>query len=139
MVCEDEEALRKGAERAIRVLQARWEVEWYPSRLWSEGTMKCVWKACVIMHNMITEDEGEDPVENLDCWAALTSARLDNLPVPIPFSFDLFAQQLLPIQQEDAHYQLHNDLVDHLWTIRGEQDYSACFAQNYPSVSETSD
>jgi hypothetical protein len=29
--------------------------------------------------------------------------------------------ELVTIRQKDTHYQLRTDLVDHLWTFKGEQ------------------
>ena len=52
-----QEAVRKDVERAFEVLQARWDIvrgaalKWDPEILWQ--VMTC----CVLLHNMILEDE----------------------------------------------------------------------------------
>jgi hypothetical protein len=55
-----QEATRKDVERGFDVLQARWEVVRHPARTWSLKTMHEVMICCMIMHNMIVEDERPD-------------------------------------------------------------------------------
>ena len=54
---QEQESARKDAERAFGVLQSRWGIVWYPTRTWSTEKLWEVMAACVIMHNMIVEDE----------------------------------------------------------------------------------
>ena len=61
------EAIRKDVERAFGVLQSRFAIVRGPARFWDEETLGDIMKVCVIMHNMIIEDEGEvDPDERFD-------------------------------------------------------------------------
>jgi hypothetical protein len=46
------------------VLQARWRIIGNPSRLWSSAIMADIMYACVIMHNMIIENESSE--QNLE-------------------------------------------------------------------------
>ncbi|KAK9225948.1 hypothetical protein WN943_010993 [Citrus x changshan-huyou] len=52
-----QESARKDVERAFRVLQARFAIVRGPARFWDRDTLHDIMKACVIMHNMIVEDE----------------------------------------------------------------------------------
>jgi hypothetical protein len=54
---KEQEACRKDVERASGVLQSRCAIVWHPSRTWSHEIMWEVMTACLIMHNMIIEDE----------------------------------------------------------------------------------
>nr|XP_017256407.1 PREDICTED: putative nuclease HARBI1 [Daucus carota subsp. sativus] len=54
-----QESTRKDVERAFGVLQARFAMIRGPSRFWDVGTMKYIMTACIILHNMIVEDERE--------------------------------------------------------------------------------
>jgi hypothetical protein len=57
-----QEAARKAVERAFGVLQARFAIVRGPARIWDIETLTLIMKACIIMHNMIIEDEGHvDP------------------------------------------------------------------------------
>ena len=59
-----QESSRKDVERAFDVLQSRWGVVQYAGRNWSIKKLWKVMTACVIMHDMIVEDEC--PVEIYD-------------------------------------------------------------------------
>ena len=53
-----QESARKDVERAFGVLQSRFAIVRGPIRYWDEETLANIMKACIIMHNMIIEDEG---------------------------------------------------------------------------------
>jgi hypothetical protein len=59
---EEQEACRKDVERAFGVLQSRWAIVWHPARQWDIQRMWEIMNACVIMHNMIVEEERDDSV-----------------------------------------------------------------------------
>jgi len=63
-----QEAARKMVERAFGVLQSRFAIVRGPARFWDIETLALIMRACVIMHNMIVEDEGfvVDPNERFD-------------------------------------------------------------------------
>jgi hypothetical protein len=52
-----QESQRKDVERAFGVLQARFAIVRGPARFWDEATLRDIMMACIIMHNMIIEDE----------------------------------------------------------------------------------
>ncbi|XP_035817130.1 uncharacterized protein [Zea mays] len=53
-----QESCRKDIERAFGVLQARWAVLRGPAYGWDRSRLTEIITACIIMHNMIVEDEG---------------------------------------------------------------------------------
>ncbi|KAG2998480.1 hypothetical protein PC128_g25901 [Phytophthora cactorum] len=55
-----QEACRKDVQRCFGVLQARWRVIGSPCRLW-KGAMSTMMHACIILHNMIIDDQANDP------------------------------------------------------------------------------
>jgi hypothetical protein len=63
-----QEAARKMVERAFGVLQARFAIVRGPARFWDQETLAMIMRACVILHNMIVEDEGfvVDPNERFE-------------------------------------------------------------------------
>ena len=62
-----QEVARKDVERAFGVLQARFAVVCAPTKQWDSETLWEVMTCCVIMHNMIVEDEGDDAAAALEC------------------------------------------------------------------------
>ena len=58
-----QEAAREDVERCFGVLQSRWGIIQNPSRQWDLNTIKDILMACVIMHNMIIEDERDQELE----------------------------------------------------------------------------
>ncbi|XP_021721477.1 uncharacterized protein LOC110689035 [Chenopodium quinoa] len=52
-----QESYRKDVERAFGVLQARFAIIRQPSLAWSTGILWKIVMTCIIMHNMIVEDE----------------------------------------------------------------------------------
>ncbi|KAL6208775.1 hypothetical protein ACLB2K_019720 [Fragaria x ananassa] len=57
---------RKDVERAFGVLQARFAIVRGPARFWDRETLQKIMKACVIMHNMIIEDEHAERIAHND-------------------------------------------------------------------------
>jgi hypothetical protein len=52
-----QEAVQKDIEIAFGVLQARFAIVRGPSRFWDKGALHDIMTTCVILHNMIIEDE----------------------------------------------------------------------------------
>ena len=52
-----QEGVRKDVECAFGVLQARWKIVKNLVRQWDLDTISNIMMACIIMHNMILEDE----------------------------------------------------------------------------------
>ncbi|GJV85365.1 putative nuclease HARBI1 [Tanacetum coccineum] len=59
LFAQHQEAVRKDVERAFGVLQARFAFLRHPCLIWDYEQMGQIMIACVIMHNMIVEDERE--------------------------------------------------------------------------------
>jgi hypothetical protein len=55
----------KDVECAFRVLQARWKVVKNPCRSWDLEAIDNIMMACIIIHNMIIQDEQEEDLELL--------------------------------------------------------------------------
>ncbi|XP_021980209.2 uncharacterized protein LOC110876346 [Helianthus annuus] len=56
-------AARKDIDRAFGVLQKRWRIWSMPCRLYEKDQIRNMMYACIILHNMILEDEGRAIVE----------------------------------------------------------------------------
>ncbi|XP_074373865.1 uncharacterized protein LOC141714232 [Apium graveolens] len=58
-----QESIRKDVERAFGVLQSRFAMLRGPSQFWHVETMKYIMTTCIILHNMIIEDERDLQLE----------------------------------------------------------------------------
>ncbi|XP_042425772.1 uncharacterized protein LOC122013582 [Zingiber officinale] len=56
---ERQEVARKDVERAFGVLQSRWAMIKGPGRFWYKDNLKDIMYTCIILHNMIIENEGD--------------------------------------------------------------------------------
>jgi hypothetical protein len=115
-----QESQRKDVERAFGVLQARFAVVRVPARMWDEATLRDIMQACIIMHNMIIEDEcelgrQEAPYDKGDDDASGWVSHEGTS------KFLFFLKKHKEIQNPKLHNQLQRDLVEHLWERKGDQ------------------
>ena len=73
--------------------------------------------ACVILHNMIIADEREHPV--IDSEAYDRQGPLAAVDHQVPAAFAAFLARRQEIRDTNTHNQLQEDLVDHLWMLKG--------------------
>lgn len=59
LYAQRQEGARKDVECAFGVLQSRFDIVNRPARLWKRNDVVNIMQACVILHNMIVEDEKE--------------------------------------------------------------------------------
>ncbi|SPT17435.1 unnamed protein product [Triticum aestivum] len=71
-----QESARKDVERAFGVLQSRWGIVQNPAVSWDERKLWEVMTACVIMHNMIVEDERDESIFDQGFDRATPNGRL---------------------------------------------------------------
>ena len=71
--------------------------------------------ACVIMHNMIIEDERGEPEDfNYEHVGTTVTPEKDEDWIK------RFLEVHRKIEDRETHDQLHDDLVDHLWQRHGQ-------------------
>ncbi|XP_020271530.1 uncharacterized protein LOC109846695 [Asparagus officinalis] len=108
-----QKACRKDVERAFGVLQSQFAIVAGSARFWKKHVLHDIMIACIIMHNMIIEDEH-------DLYAPIQEVR--EIPTPEvdivadeTTSFTQFITRYRQIKDKDAHIVLCNALIDHLW------------------------
>ncbi|XP_062205643.1 uncharacterized protein LOC133907585 [Phragmites australis] len=111
-------ALRKDVERAFGVLQARFAIVRGPARVWDQSTLHNIMTVCVIMHNMIIEDERgtASPVQVFDFMGEPTQVHRSGDEGVLHY-----VETTQAIRNRAVHCQLRADLVEHLWSIHGAQ------------------
>ncbi|XP_052181987.1 uncharacterized protein LOC127794779 [Diospyros lotus] len=116
-----QESARKDVERAFGVLQSRFAIVRGPGRMWDVETLKYIMTSCIILHNMIVEDERdtirEDVNFNYDAVAVTPTINLSRNRTSEVMEFIQVYHQ---IRDKQTHVQLQNDLVEHLWELNGK-------------------
>ncbi|XP_057520756.1 uncharacterized protein LOC130801019 [Amaranthus tricolor] len=128
-----QEAKRKDVERAFRVLQARFAIIRIPALARDVSILGKIMIACIIMHNMIVEDERDtyktyyDPNE----YDQATNASSSNENNEEPFQFqnsnnriaslETYMSNRARVRDEAMHKALKKDLVEHMWLKFGVQ------------------
>ena len=115
-----QEAVRKDVERCFGVLQARFALVRNPARLWDLETLRIVWKAAVIMHNMIVEDEAHLHDLDQDYMNEYHSVTVHRRPHRL-LTFDMLLESTIDIRNPQLHFRLRDDLVEHLWSKHGNE------------------
>jgi len=123
LFAEHQEGARKDVERAFGVLQSRFSIVRRPARLWKRKSIGRIMLACVILHNMIVEDEREDVKIHIDLNENPGASFA--LPPEVNTSHNpRFADVMrgkAAIRDRPQHTQLKNDLIEHMWRKFGNR------------------
>ncbi|GLT71382.1 hypothetical protein SLA2020_434070 [Shorea laevis] len=116
-----QESARKDVEWAFGVLQARFAIVRGPARSYEPEMLKEIMMACIILHNMIVEDE-RDLYLGAD---EFDYEQINDIPLEPPsheHTVELvdFIQNLHRIRDRETHSQLQSDLIEHLWQIHSQ-------------------
>lgn len=109
-----QEACRKDVERCFGVLQARFAIIRNPCRQWNVEVISDIMFACCILHNMILADERGLGLENV--LGDLTEGAV---PLQRGLSFEDLVTHTRELENEETHYDLRGDLIEHLWQLKG--------------------
>lgn len=103
------------------MLQARFAIISRPARLWKNKDLDVVMKACIIMHNMIVEDERDESnlSNNYDRTHSANPSTAVISRDPSHYSFKSFLNRYGNIMDPSEHFRLKSALVAHLWHIKG--------------------
>jgi hypothetical protein len=116
-----QEACRKDVERCFGVLQAKWKILHYAARLWNQYDLNTIMRACVILYNMVVENErGVDlPHVHVSEWPGVPNPPITPLRV-LP-GIEEFMKAYSLIYDKSTAQQLKLDLIDHMWELYGSK------------------
>ena len=111
-----QESARKDVERAFGVLQSRWAIVKGPTRFWYKEVIADVMYACIIMHNMIVEQERGHVTNWVDDEAGSSSSTATS-PVTrgLPTGFGAVLQRQASMRNQQDHTQLMTDMIEEVW------------------------
>jgi hypothetical protein len=113
-----QEAARKDVERAFGVLQARFAIVRGPAKGWKRKEIGDVMTACVIMHNMIVEEERDNGRQRYTY-----DGMGERVTVSRTYAEELsdFLHMHHRIKNKADHSQLQRDLVENIRQNFGNQ------------------
>ncbi|XP_047979149.1 uncharacterized protein LOC125221063 [Salvia hispanica] len=113
---QQQEAARKNVERAFGMLQAQWAALKGLTRLWYEDCIADVMYACLIMHNMIVENEGPELTdwanEDADVVGPSHGMVTANVRMGIPHVDVDRVRAFADLRQQEAHIRLQKDIYN---------------------------
>ncbi|KAJ9547406.1 hypothetical protein OSB04_019949 [Centaurea solstitialis] len=128
LFAEHQEGVRKDVERAFGVLQARFAFLRHPCLVWDKENMGQIMIACIILHNMIVEDERHtylcyyDPIEFLNDMptnqrgsVVEDDSQLPGFSVERIASLSSYMANREQHRNREAHNALKNNLIEHIW------------------------
>ena len=113
-----QEAARKDFEQAFGVLQALFAIVSQLERGWHHDNLQRIMRCCVILHKMIIENK-QGMNSNYIYDETSTSPTVDSPDTSRLASFSQFVSNFQRINNSDLHIQLRNNLVSHLWALKG--------------------
>ncbi|XP_062012658.1 uncharacterized protein LOC133729184 [Rosa rugosa] len=129
-----QEGYMKDVERCFGILQSRFSIVRGAARGWDIKDLRYIMLTCIILHNMIVEDERpEDSDEDLESdeekdnnmrprlatvWEGPTGDDFDSVGRD-GHNFNRFMDRYDAIRCEYTHSNLQEDLIEHLCNIQG--------------------
>ena len=114
-----QESQRKDVERAFGVLQSRFAIVRGPARFWDKNDLAKIMRACIILHNMIVEDERDTyatPFGPLPIYDDTTNGLSQPNLGEEPFApYERYIERNIQIRDRQKYRQLQTDLVEHIW------------------------
>ena len=98
-------------------MQKHWAIIRHPARLWEREQLADIMYACVILHNMIIEDERDSyGIPNDNTYEqSQVSAQITGLAQGPIHGFAQVLEQDTNIRDRTIHRRLKADLVEHIW------------------------
>ncbi|CAH9104978.1 unnamed protein product [Cuscuta europaea] len=121
-----QESTRKDVERAFGVLQSWWHIVKGPARFWSAKDLGKIMKTCIILHNMIIENERTQGIDPED-WQAEGEQSTESVTLENDFNLimSMMINRTKQVQNIWLHRELKNDLINHLWEVYGGQVFDS--------------
>ncbi|XP_019100941.1 PREDICTED: uncharacterized protein LOC104789665 [Camelina sativa] len=122
LFAQHQEGCRKDIELAFGVLQAQFKIIREPAHLWDIADLAMIMRSCIILHNMIVEDERDTYAQH---WTDYDHSEASGSSTPQPFSTEVlsaFANHVrarCQLRDLNVHHEFQADLVKHIWAKFG--------------------
>ncbi|XP_048634317.1 putative nuclease HARBI1 [Brassica napus] len=123
LFAKHQEATRKDVERAFGVLQARFAIVRNPALTLDKAKIGKIMRACIILHNMIVEDERDGYIRyDISEFEEGDVMRSSQVETEIPTILNNIFPSRNDVRDRRIHDHLKNDLVEHIWNKFGDED-----------------
>ncbi|XP_052137304.1 uncharacterized protein LOC127755649 [Oryza glaberrima] len=119
LYAQRQESARKDVECAFGILKARFKVVATPTNLWKQAEISNIMTACIIMHNMIVEDEGHLGPLNVHEFEDDYEIEPPEHTIGTPVPMAVLIERDLAIHNRGMHNHLKQDLIEHIWERYG--------------------
>uniref|UniRef100_A0A0D2ZUP6 DDE Tnp4 domain-containing protein n=1 Tax=Brassica oleracea var. oleracea TaxID=109376 RepID=A0A0D2ZUP6_BRAOL len=113
LFAKSQESVRKDVERAFKVMQARFAVVKNPSKLWDKEKIGNIMIACIIIHNMIVEDE-RSSFTQYNKFEFQEREEVDTFSVNMLSNLGSTMDRRTNLRNRQTHEQLKNDLIENI-------------------------
>uniref|UniRef100_A0A0D3DMU5 DDE Tnp4 domain-containing protein n=1 Tax=Brassica oleracea var. oleracea TaxID=109376 RepID=A0A0D3DMU5_BRAOL len=127
LFAQRQEVVRKDAEHVFGVLQARFAIVKNPTLFWDKVKIEKIMRACIILYNMIVEDE-RDEYTQFDVSEFQQGEDTGSSHVDLDFSTDMHTNiaNMMGVRtricDRQMHLQLKTDLVKYIWRKFGRDE-----------------
>ncbi|XP_056863976.1 uncharacterized protein LOC130511135 [Raphanus sativus] len=127
LFAEIQESARKDVKRAFRVLQSRFAIVKNPALLWDKEKIGKIMRTCVILHNMIVENEQNtytlSDTSEFESGESSKSSQVEiSQPMDSPSNFVNRHGIQAQIRDQQKYDRLKADLVENIWQKFGNLD-----------------
>jgi hypothetical protein len=106
-------SVRKDVKCAFSLLKKRFNILVIPVRSYSERILDLIMRACIILHNMIIDDERDDGYD--DNYHTVTSVVAPPVTYEAPASLTTILQRNVYLTSGLMFSNLQSDLIEHVW------------------------
>ncbi|KAM1167601.1 hypothetical protein ACFX19_030144 [Malus domestica] len=131
-----QEGCKKDVERCFSILQARWAIVRSAARSFDVESLRSIMMMCIILHNMIMEDEYDyeaideyesDTMNNsrtrIYCAHDATDEPMQHEPLERDGRYnERIIQRYTTFQRLNMHNAPQNDLIEHQWVLKQAED-----------------
>jgi hypothetical protein len=104
-------SVRKDVESAFNLLKKRFNILSISDRSYSQRTLNLIMRACIILHNMIIDDERDDSYD--DNYHTITSIVAPPVTYEAPISLTTILQREVHLTSGLIFLNLQSDLIEH--------------------------
>jgi hypothetical protein len=106
-------SIRKDVECAFSLLKKRFNILAILDQSYSQCTIELIMCACIILHNMIIDDESDGGYD--ENYHTVTSVVVPLVTYEAPTSLTIILQMEAYLTSELMFLNLQSDLIEHVW------------------------